>query len=101
MCSSVIIVVERVSAVLRGGMGNRSLFVRSVIGLFLESSSFIYGRSACMIYDLRSMIPGCMIGFGVFVSASWILDTYWRVCWLLFVLCCYDVDMFCLTCTFC
>jgi hypothetical protein len=27
---------------------------------------------ACTIYDLRSMIPGCMIGFGVFVSASWI-----------------------------
>jgi hypothetical protein len=99
MCSSVIIVVERVSAVLRGGMGNRSLFVRSVIGLFLESSFFIYGRR-CM-YDLRSTIYDSRMYDRVWRFCFGILDTYWRVCWLLFVLCCYDVDMFCLTCTFC
>lgn len=55
MCLSVITVVGRVSAVLREGMGSISLFVRSVIGLFLESFVHLWmSVDAYMItiYDL-------------------------------------------------
>lgn len=51
-------------------MGSRSLFVRSVIGLFLDLFGHLWmSVDVHMIYDLRSMISGMYDSFWRFVLA--------------------------------
>lgn len=79
-------------------MGSRNLFVRRVIGLFLESFVHLWmSVDAYMIYDLRSMISGIYDSFWRFVLAfrihiggrvGWIRWMCWMFTYVVMMLIC-------------